>query len=453
MNLPARLIAPIVEAYQPDLPADDPRRDIRIGAAIVIFFFVILLGWAAFAPLDAAVPAQGVIAISGNRQTVQHREGGVVTAINIREGQRVNAGDVLIEMAAPDLKAQERALTSDYLTNLAQRARLMAERAGQRNFAPPIEFAGLPPEDQVLAAQALALQRAQLNARLASISAQQSVLGQRSLQLGEQQGGYSEQITSLREQQRLLADELAGMREIEKKGFASVNRIRALERALADLKGREAAMRSEIARAGEGKGETRMQSVSIETNALEQVATELRDTQARLSDVLPKLIAVREQLQRARVRAPVSGQVVGLTVFTIGGVVAPGQTLMEIVPDRRALVIQAQVAPNDADDVYVGQEAQVRFVSVHDRTLPLLTGKVRTISADSFTDEKTGRSFFRAEIEVTPEQLKRVGGTLGHGQLRPGLPVEVLLNVRKRTALQYILEPLTRNLWGSLREQ
>ncbi len=453
MNLPARLIAPIVEAYQPDLPADDPRRDIRIGAAIVIFFFVILLGWAAFAPLDAAVPAQGVIAISGNRQTVQHREGGVVTAINIREGQRVNAGDVLIEMAAPDLKAQERALTSDYLTNLAQRARLMAERAGQRNFAPPIEFASLSPEDQVLAAQALALQRAQLNARLASISAQQSVLGQRSLQLGEQQGGYSEQITSLREQQRLLADELAGMREIEKKGFASVNRIRALERALADLKGREAAMRSEIARAGEGKGETQMQSVSIETNALEQVATELRDTQARLSDVLPKLIAVREQLQRARVRAPVSGQVVGLTVFTIGGVVAPGQTLMEIVPDRRALVIQAQVAPNDADDVYVGQEAQVRFVSVHDRTLPLLTGKVRTISADSFTDEKTGRSFFRAEIEVTPEQLRRVGGTLGHGQLRPGLPVEVLLNVRKRTALQYILEPLTRNLWGSLREQ
>jgi HlyD family secretion protein len=394
-----------------------------------------------------------VIAISGNRQTVQHREGGVVTAINIREGQRVNAGDVLIEMAAPDLKAQERALTSDYLTNLAQRARLMAERAGQRNFAPPIEFASLSPEDQVLAAQALALQRAQLNARLASISAQQSVLGQRSLQLGEQQGGYSEQIASLREQQRLLADELAGMREIEKKGFASVNRIRALERALADLKGREAAMRSEIARAGEGKGETRMQSVSIETNALEQVATELRDTQARLSDVLPKLIAVREQLQRARVRAPVSGQVVGLSVFTIGGVVAPGQTLMEIVPDRRALVIQAQVAPNDADDVYVGQEAQVRFVSVHDRTLPLLTGKVRTISADSFTDEKTGRSFFRAEIEVTPEQLKRVGGTLGHGQLRPGLPVEVLLNVRKRTALQYILEPLTRNLWGSLREQ
>jgi HlyD family secretion protein len=457
MNLPATIkagvLAPFVEPYEPDAPVDNPNRDIRIGAGIVIFFFVVLLGWAALAPLDAAVPAQGVIAVSGNRQSVQHREGGVVNAINVREGQHVKAGDVLIEMAAPDLVAQERALTSDYLTNVAQRSRLMAERAGQSDFAPPVEFANLPAEDQSLAAQAMALQKAQLQARLASKSAQQSVLGQRSAQLGEQQSGYAQQIASLQEQQRLLNDELEGQKEIAKKGFASQNRIRALERAYAELKGQEASMRAEIARAGEGKGETRMQSVSIEKTAMEQVASDLRDTQARLSDVLPKLIAVREQLQRARVRAPATGQVVGLTVFTIGGVVGPGQTLMEIVPDHRSLVIQAQIAPNNADDVFQGQEAQVRFVSVNDRTLPLLTGKVRTMSADSFTEEKTGRSYFRAEIDVSPDQLQKVGGTLGHGSLRPGLPVEVLLSVRKRTALQYILEPLTRNLWGSGREQ
>jgi HlyD family type I secretion membrane fusion protein len=447
------LLAPIVEPYSPDAPVDDPKRDIRIGAGIVVFFFVILLGWAALAPLDAAVPAQGVIAVSGNRQSVQHREGGVVTAINVREGQRVKAGDILVEMAAPDIRAQERALTSDYLINLAQRARLMAERTGQRNFAPPAEFASLSDEDRPLAAQAMQLQRAQLTARLNSMSAQQSVLGQRSNQLGEQQSGYSQQILSLREQQRLLSEEIAGLRKIQEKGFASENRIRALERALADLKGREAAMTAEIARAGQGKGETRMQSVSIQSSALEQVATELRDTQARLSDVLPKLIAVREQLQRARVRAPASGQVVGLSIFTVGGVVSPGQVLMEIVPDHKTLVIQAQVAPGAADDVYKGQTAQIRFVSVNDQTLPLLSGTVRTISADSFTDEKSGQSFFRAEIEVPPEQLSKVRGALGRGDLRPGLPVEVLLNVRKRTALQYALEPLTRNFWKSLREQ
>ena len=447
------LLAPILEPYSPDAPVDDPKRDIRIGTAIVFFFFVILLGWAAFAPLDAAVPAQGVIAVSGNRQSVQHREGGVVTAINVREGQRVNAGDVLIEMSAPDLRAQERALTSDYLINLAQRSRLLAERSGQRNFAPPAEFASLSAEDQSLAAQAMQLQRAQLNARLNSMSAQQSVLGQRSAQLGEQQSGYSQQILSLRDQQRLLSDEIGGLRTIQEKGFASENRIRALERALADLKGREAAMTAEIARAGQGKGETRMQSVSIQSTALEQIATELRDTQARLSDVLPKLISVREQLQRARVRAPASGQIVGLTVFTIGGVVSPGQTLMEIVPDHRHLVIQAQVAPGAADDVYRGQKAQIRFVSITDQALPLLSGTVRTISADSFNNEKTGQSYFRAEIEVPAEQLRKIRGTLGRGDLRPGLPVEVLLNVRKRTALQYVLEPLTRTFWKSFREQ
>jgi len=285
------------------------------------------------------------------------------------------------------------------------------------------------------------------------MSAQNSVLGQRSNQIGQEQVGYARQRASYREQGRILEQELAGMRELEKKGFASTNRIRALERAQAELKGNEAAMAAQMAKAGEGMGETRMQSISIRRESLEQAANELRDTQSRLSEVLPKLIAAREQLQRARVRAPASGQVVGLTVFTVGGVVAPGQTLMDVVPSNRDLIIQAQLQPADADDVYPGQEAQVRFVSVHDRTLPLLTARVRTVSADSFTDEKTGRSFFRAEIAVPPAELERVRSAIGHGALRPGLPIEVVLSVRKRTALQYLLEPLTSNFWRALREQ
>ena len=302
-------------------PLDDPRSDIRAGAAIVFAFFVLLLGWAALTPLDAGATAPGVIAVSGNRQSVQHAQGGVVTAIHVEEGQQVAAGQILVEMAAPDVRATERALTSDYLTLLAQRSRLVAESRGQTSFAPPAEFAGLGPEDRSLAEQAIQLQRSQLVARHGSISAQQSVLGQRSKQLGQEQTGYSRQIVSLREQQRLLSEELAGLRDIAKKGFASMNRVRALERALADLQGREAAMTAEIARANEGKGETEMQALSIRRSALEDVATELRDTQTRLSEVLPKLIAAREQLQRAQVRAPATGRVVGLTLFTVGGVV------------------------------------------------------------------------------------------------------------------------------------
>jgi HlyD family secretion protein len=434
-------------------PVDDPTRDVRIGGAIAFLFFVVLLGWAAFAPLDSGVYAPGAVAVSGNRQSVQHREGGVVTAIHVREGQKVRAGQLLVEMAAPDLRAAERALTSDYLMQLAQRARLFAERSGLSDFPEPVEFADLPGADRALAQQALQLQRAQLKATIGALGAQQSVLGQRSRQLGEQRTGYSRQAGSLREQQRILEDELRGMRELEKKGFAATNRIRALERAQEELRGREAAMVAEMARAGEGMGETRMQSLTISRTNQQEVATGLRDTQAKISEVLPKLISAREQLQRAMVRAPASGQVVGLTVFTVGGVVAPGQTLMEVVPDDKMLVIQAQVDPRGADDVYQGQEAQVRFSSVEDRTLPLLSGKVRTISADSFTDEKSGRSYFRAEVEVSPSELDKVRGVLGQGKLRPGLPVEVVMATRKRTALQYILEPLYGQFWRSLREQ
>jgi HlyD family secretion protein len=429
--------------------AGNPTREIRRGIAIAVAFFVMFLGWAALVPLDAGVSASGTIAVLGNRQTVQHKDGGVITAIRIREGQHVRAGQVLIELSAPELRASERALTSDYLTLLAQRARLLAERGGQRDFAAPAEFASLDSADREMAVEVMQLQRSEMHARSGSVSAQQSVLGQRAGQLVQQQGGYIQQRNALIEQQRLIGEELAGLKSIAAKGFASMNRVRELERAEAGLKGQQASMEAEYARAGEGIGETKMQSLSVSKERLEQVESDLKDTQSKLSETLPKLVATREQLQHSLVRAPVTGEVVGLTVFTIGGVVAPGQKLMDIVPDGRELVIQAQMKPTDADDAHPGQPAQIRFVSIHNRSLPLLTGRVRTVSADSFTDEKTGRTYFRAEIVVPEKELNEVRSVLGQGELRPGLPVDAVLTVRKRTALQYLLEPLTGALWRS----
>jgi HlyD family type I secretion membrane fusion protein len=439
-----------VVALQPiHSDAGNPRAEIRAGLLVAILFFVVFLGWAAFVPLDAGVSAPGTVAVLGNRQTVQHKDGGVITAIRVREGQHVQAGQVLVELSAPELLAAERALTSDYLTLLAQRARLLAERTGQHNFAPPAEFAALSPQDREIAAQVMELQRSEMGARSGSVSAQQSVLGQRAQQLVQQQGGYTQQRAALIEQQRLIGEELAGLKSIAAKGFASMNRVRELERAEADLKGQQASMEAEYARAGEGIGETKMQSLSVVRSRQEQIESDLKDTQSKLSETLPKLVATREQLEHSMVRAPVTGQVVGLTVFTIGGVVAPGQKLMDIVPDGRELVIQTQLKPTDADDAYPGQPAQVRFMSIHNRSLPLFTGRVRTVSADSFTDEKTGRTFFRAEIVVPEKELNEVRSVLGQGELRPGLPVEVVMTVRKRTALQYLLEPLTGALWRS----
>lgn len=432
-----------------EVEAGNPSHEVRLGTIVAVAFFVVFLGWLALVPLDSGVHAQGAIAVAGNRQSVQHRDGGVVTAIHVREGEHVRAGDVLVELSAPELRAAERALTSDYLTLLAQRARLLAESGGQRDFAVPAEFASLPAEDRELAQQSLALQRSEMRARAGSDSAQRSVLGQRAGQLVQQQSGYVKQREALERQQQLIQQELDGLMSVAAKGYASMNRVRQLQRAQADLEGQEAAMRAEFARAGEGIGETRMQSLSVTRGRLESIESDLKETQSKLSETLPKLVATREQLQRSLVRSPATGQVVGLTVFTVGGVVQPGQTLMEVVPDGRELVIRAQINPADADDVFVGQEAQVRFVTVHNRSLPLFSGTVKTMSADSFSDEKSGRSYFRSEIVVPESEFARVRSALGNGELRPGLPVEIVMTVRKRTALQYLLEPLTGVMWRS----
>jgi HlyD family secretion protein len=433
--------------------SSDPRSEIRQGMLVIAIFLLLLLLWAVFVPLADGVHAHGVIAISGNRQAVQHRDGGVVTAIHVREGQKVRSGEPLIELAAPELRAAERALTSDYLTLLAQRARLLAEREGRHDLVPPVEFARLSDEDRQLAEQALQMQRSQMRARGEALAAQKSVLVQRSRQLAEQQSGYANQRVYSAEQEKLIADELEGQRQLQAKNLAPLSRVRALERAQADLQRQQAALAAEHASASQTIRETRMQDLSLSRKTLEDVADELRDTQEKISQLLPKLIAARQQLERSLLRAPASGAVVGLDVFTIGGVIEPGKPVMEIVPEGRALVIQAQVDPADADEVAEGETAQVRFVTVHDRALPLLHGTVRTVSADSFQDKRTGRSYFRAEVVVPESEMNRVRRTLGHGSLRPGLPVELVLSVRQRTAMQILFGPLGGTLWRSFREQ
>ena len=440
-------------APTPDSLSDDPRNELRWGTIVAGAFFVLFLGWAAITRLDAGAYAQGVIAVSGNRQSVQHREGGLVSAIHVTEGQTVAKGQVLVEIAAGDLRANERATTSEVFTLLAQRARLDAERRRLNSFSAPPEFSKLAPEDVTLATEAMTLQRQQFDARRNAIAAQRGVLGQRIGQLTEQVTGYQRQLDANAEQQRLIGEELDGMRKLAAQGYAPVNRVRALERNEAALAGEDGSYRAQIARSGEAVGETRMQLLSLDRQMIEEVTGQLRDVGVRLDELQPKLSAMRQQLSRATVRAPESGKVVGLKVFTVGGVVGPGDVLMEIVPQDRALVIQAMIAPNDADDLKLGQETQIRFTSLHERNLPILKGRLTELSADSFVDEQSGQRFFRAEISVPPTELARIRKVRGaQTGLQAGLPVEVLVPLRKRTALDYLMEPLMQTFWRSGRE-
>lgn len=431
----------------------DPSRDIRFGAIIAALFFLGFVGWAAFARLDAAAYAPGTLVVSGQRQSVQHRDGGVVGTIYVREGQRVERGQLLLTLAAADVRAQERALASQAIRLLAQRARLEAEQLGQARIALPRAFASLAPEDRAEAATAMALQQTELTARTAVLAAQRGALGQRAVQSGEQGRGYGEQAASAREQLRIIDEQIAALAPVAEKGFVSKTRMRELERARAELEGQRGQYAAGVAQTRGAARESEIQALEAERTFRERTASDLRDVETGLGEVLPKWTAARDQLERTAIRAPATGAVVGLSVFTPGGVIAPGQKLMDIVPERTPLRIQARIAPDDADDLVVGQRTLVKFSGLHERTLPNLEGRLTRLSADSFTDEKTGQSYFTGEVTVPRSQLRLIRGVRGADfALRAGMPVQVLVPLRRRTALDYALEPLVGSFWSSFRE-
>ncbi len=435
----------------PTVVSDAPRRELIVGGVIILLFFGLFLGWAAFAPLDAGAYGQGQIAVSGNRQAVQHREGGVVSTLHVAEGDSVRRGQILLTLSSGELRATERGVAGQVFALLAQRARLVAERDGLAAIPAPPEFVDLPPEDAALAEESLRIQRLQFSARRSGRSTETGVLRQRIAQLNEQIAGYERQIESNLEQQRLIQDELQGMRSLAERGYAPQTRVRALERTAAQLDGELGSLRAQIARSREAVGETRLQMSGVTTEMAEDVADQLRQIDVQLNELRPRLAELRSQIARSEVRAPATGQVVGLTIFTQGGVIQPGQTLMEIVPDDASQIIVAQISPNDIDNLRPGQTTEVRFPGLRERNPPTIHGSVTRISADSFTVEETGVSYYRAEIVVPAAEMAKLGRAAN--SLRPGAPVEVIILLRKRTALSYLLEPLTNNLWRSGSEQ
>lgn len=265
--------------------------------------------------------------------------------------------------------------------------------------------------------------------------------------------GHRSQMLSSAEQERLIDEELEALRTVADKGFVSKSRLRALERAKADLRGRKGSFESNEAEARVAAGASRLRQLEGQKSYREQASVGLREVEAALSEITPKYRAAHEQLERLAIRAPVSGLVVGLNVFTEGGVIAAGKPLMDVVPDQPDLVVSARFPVEDADDLNIGQTAQLKFSGLHDRSLPILNGTLTRLSADSLVDEKTDVPFYTAELRVAPRDLEVIRRVRGANfELRPGMPVDVLVPIRKRTALQYALEPLWDTMWLSFRE-
>lgn len=431
---------------------DDPTRELRLAGTVIAAFLAVGIGWAAFAPLDSAVAAQGTVKVSGERRKLQTMDEGSISALHVAEGAHVSAGQLLVEFAATDARANERALASRVIGLQAEIAALQAENAGGA-VKRPAAFSAYVGDDKVEGDRALASAALQLHARRAAGDAQRAVLAQRVVQVGDQLDGYRVRRSSTDMQRQLLRSELAGIQSLAAKGYASKNRVLEMQRNVADLDGSAGALESESARLRSAAGETRLQINQTRSDEMQATTTRLREAFTELQTLLPQWAGARAQVARTQVRAPVSGTVVGLQVHSTGVVTAPGMTLMDIVPDDRSLTIEARVPVTEVNQLHAGQAARLRMVALHGRDVPVLDGVVSRVSADSFVDERTGQSFYTMNVGVTAAELARLRRSKGQvGVLRPGNPVQVMVTLRPRSALSYWYEPLTQTLLSSAQQ-
>lgn len=417
-----------------------------IGLASIALFAGTFGVWGAVAPLASAAIAPGVVKAEGSRRTVQHLEGGLVREILVRDGDRVQAGQVLVRLDDVASVAQHAALKSQRITIMTQQARLMAEFAGLRDIAWPDE--ALREKHDARVADAIAAQTALFISRRTALESQLGVLTERVEQLNASIASARSQIRSQREQIDLLRSEIATVAEMVKLGHERKARLLGLQRQEAALVGNREDLESQIVRSEASIAETRAQMKSLRDQRANEIANELAEVQQRLVDAREKERQAADVAVRRDIVAPVSGSVMNLRFFTIGGVVKPGDPVMDIVPADDRLVAEVQVAPGDIDVVHTGLTAQVRLPAFKQRLVPFLTGKVVFVSADAVADERAQRSFYRAHIVLDEGQLARLRDV----QLTPGMPVEGLILVGERTFFEYLVQPLRDSFARAFRE-
>jgi len=421
---------------------------IRLGFGAVAVLFGGVFLWSVLAPISGAVIAPGQVSVESNRKAVQHLDGGLIEEIYVREGDEVAAGDLLVRLD-DTAAAANLALIDGQLTELyARRARLEAERDGLDIMADSRGEAGVLGTQQ--SADKRDGQQELFDARRQTKQTQLRLLEERVVQQQERITGLEAQIRSSVRQRSLIEDELKGVRELHEQGFAPLTRVRALERESSRLVGERGALRAAVAEATSIIAEAQLEIERLRETDREDAITELRDVELSIAEREEKRVATAEILQRTEIKAPQAGRVIGLTVHTEGGVIAPGAVLMEIVPNNDRLQISAHVSPRDVDKLQMGQETLVRFSSLGSRATPEAEGFVRTISADSLVDKVTGASYYLVLVDIP--QGEEIDKLLRGAVLVPGMPVEAFIQTGSRPAISYFLKPLTDALARSMRE-
>lgn len=427
-------------------PSHDIRRVVSIGMGIIVVTFGIVGLWAAFVPLSSAVVGNGATAIESNRQTIEHFEGGIVSKILVHEGDHVRAGQVLFELSPVQADAALGSARNQLFSLLTQVDRLAAERDNRAvvTFSDEVRAQ----HDNPVVAAAMTDESRQFTQRRATIQAEVAVMQTRISEYKTVIQGIDEQYASLKQQVSLLNEELSGLNVLYQKDLVPKPHILELQRQLAQLQGQLGSSVSEKARTEKSVGETELQINQIHQQFYEEVSRDISTVQTQIGDIRQRFIVAQDAAQRVFITAPLDGVVQNVHVFTVGGVIRPGEPLADIAPDHGKMIIEARFSPNDVDSIHPGQKVQVRFASFHSRTIPVIEGVIRTVSQDRLTDELTRQPYYLAIIDVAeaklPPQIK--------GKLRAGLPTQVVVTTGSRTALQYVFGPLSSVMAGTMRE-
>lgn len=422
-------------------------RFVLLGMLALVGLLGGLLYWSISAEIAGAIVTSGRVEVESNRQIVQHPQGGVVGEILVANGDTVTAGQVLLRFDAV-LTESELAITEGQLYELiGQKSRLLAERDGVGTivFDPEIAEAA---QSLPKVAELIEGQERLFEARRASLGEALSQWRERGNQINNQIEGSQAQLGALRQQAELLGQELADQQSLLANGLTQASRVSALRREVANLSGQIGALNADIAGARGRLAEIEIERLKLSTSLREEAITALRELQPREIELRQNRLSLLEVLDRLTVRAPRGGVVYDLAVHTTRAVVQPAEPIMYIIPQDEPLIIRTRIPTQHIDQIRLGQPATLRFSSFEQRTTPEIFGKVANISPDVFTDERSGISYYSADLRPDPGELEKLAGQ----ELIPGMPVEAFIKTEARTPFNYLIKPLADYFNRAFRE-
>jgi len=428
-------------------PSDSMRGPAIAGWTIVALFFGVIGTWAATAPLNGAVVANSVVKVDGNRKSVQHLDGGIVKELRVKKGDHVKTGDILFVLDDSQARAEYNVLTQQFYILRATEERLRAELNRSTVLEMPDDLRASLREENVVAIWNGQLY--QFQSRLAALEGQRKVISEKIAQLGSQILGGEAQVKAFRAQLVSVQQEMESIQPLVKQGLIARPRYLQLERSGAGLEGQAAETAANIAKARQAIAEQQQQMAQLDNDRLADVTKDLRDTQGKLLEVIPRLMNAQAVLSRMEIRSPYTGRVVALNVFSVGGVINRGDRILDVVPEQDSLVVEAQVSVDDISLIHTQMIAEIHLTAYKQRITPVVLGEVIQVSADRLIEQRSGVPYYTALVRVDENELAQ----LPNVKLYPGMSAIVMIPTVQRTAFDYLVGPLTMSFKQAFRQQ